>query len=125
MEKPIEAYYQASLKTAQNLDGGPFPAYHSGESWDDTSGKKGSGKKFCHSVISETDFAAQPFRVAVIIPVIHFCGGLEIDKKTSRHKIGFKASSRASTQQKKLLEVYTVTTDWVVILFLIAWFSTA
>ena len=46
MEESIEAYYQASLKSAADPDGGPFPAYPSGKSWDETSGKTGSGKKF-------------------------------------------------------------------------------
>ena len=45
MEKSIEAHYQASLETAKDPDGGPFPAYPSGKSWDEASGKTGSGKK--------------------------------------------------------------------------------
>ena len=48
MEESIAAHYHPSLKTAQDPDGGPFPAYPSGKSWDETSGKKGSGKKFYH-----------------------------------------------------------------------------
>ena len=44
MEESIEAHYQASLKTAKDPDGGPFPAYPSGKSWDEASGKTGSGK---------------------------------------------------------------------------------
>ena len=44
MEKSIEAHYQASLETAKDPDGGPFPAYPSGKSWDEASGKTGSGK---------------------------------------------------------------------------------
>ena len=35
MEESIAAHYQASLKTAQDPDGGPFPAYPSGKSWQD------------------------------------------------------------------------------------------
>ena len=32
-------------------DGGPFPAYPSGKTWDEPSGKTGSGKKFFHNII--------------------------------------------------------------------------
>ena len=55
MEESIAAHYQASLKTAQDPDGGPFPAYPSGKSWDETSGKTGSGKKFYHSRRASSD----------------------------------------------------------------------
>ena len=104
MEESIEADNRASLKTAQNPDGGPFPAYPSGKSWDETSGKTGSGKKFCHSVILRTDFAAQPYSVAIIIPVIHFCMTVWKSMKIQRAwDIGFKTSSRASTQQKRMI----------------------
>ena len=47
-----------------DLDGGPFPAYPSGKSWDEASGKTGSGKVFYHNVMSGADFAAQPYYVA-------------------------------------------------------------
>ena len=49
------------------------PAYPSGKSWDEVSGKMGLGRKFHHNVISGADFAAQPCFVAIIIPVIHYC----------------------------------------------------
>merc|ERR1712136_677436 len=84
MEESIEAHYQASLKTAKDPDGGPYPAYPSGKSWDEASGKTGSGKKFYHNVISGAEFAAQPYYVAIITPVIHYCmGGLEIDENSA------------------------------------------
>ena len=84
MEESIEAHYQASLKTAKDLDGGPYPAYPSGKSWDEASGKTGSGKKFYHNVISGAEFATQPYYVAFITPVIHYCmGGLEIDENSA------------------------------------------
>merc|ERR1719230_967897 len=52
----------------------------SGKSWDECSGKTGSGKKFYHNIIQGSDVKAQPFYVAIITPVIHYCmGGLEID----------------------------------------------
>ena len=40
--------------------------YPSGKSWYEASGKTGSGKKFYHNVISEADFAAQPFMSGVL-----------------------------------------------------------
>ena len=46
MEESIEARIQASLKTARDPDGGPYPVYQSGKTWYDVSGKTGSGKKF-------------------------------------------------------------------------------
>ena len=45
MEESIEAHDQASLRTAADPDGGPYPAYPSGKSWDEASGKTVSGKK--------------------------------------------------------------------------------
>ena len=59
MEESIAAPCQASLKTAKVPDGGPFPAYPSGNSWDEASRKMGSGKKFYHNAISEADFTAR------------------------------------------------------------------
>ena len=50
MKESIAAHYQTSLKTAQDPDGGPFPAYPSGKSWDEVPGKTGSGKKFHRNV---------------------------------------------------------------------------
>merc|ERR1712078_436304 len=39
----------------------------------------GSGKKFYHNVIPGSQVAAEPFYVAIITPVIHYCmGGLEV-----------------------------------------------
>merc|ERR1712146_545136 len=61
-------------------DGGSYPAYPSGKSWDEPSGKTGSGKKFYHNIIDGSAVKTQPFYVAIITPVIHYCmGGLEID----------------------------------------------
>merc|ERR1719284_1579047 len=77
-----EAHYQASLKMAKDPEGGPWPAYPSGKSWDEASGKTGSGKKFYHNVIPGSQVAAEPFYVAIITPVIHYCmGGIEINAK--------------------------------------------
>merc|ERR1712166_1527227 len=75
-----EAHYQASVKTEKDPDGGSWPAYPSGKSWDEASGKTGSGKKFYHNAIDGSKVAAEPFYVAIITPVIHYCmGGLEIN----------------------------------------------
>merc|ERR1719162_2609960 len=75
-----EQHYQAAKKTESNPDGGPHPAYPSGKSWDEASGPSGSGKKFYHNIIPGSQVASEPFYVAIITPVIHYCmGGLEID----------------------------------------------
>merc|ERR1712203_1139330 len=75
-----EKHYQAAKKTEKDPDGGSWPAYPSGKSWDEASGKTGSGKKFYHNIISGSQVKAEPFYVAIITPVIHYCmGGLEID----------------------------------------------
>merc|ERR1712187_824058 len=41
-----EQHYQAAKKQEKDPEGGPFPAYPSGKTWDEPSGKTGSGKKF-------------------------------------------------------------------------------
>ena len=55
--KPID---QASLKSAKDRDGEPYPAFASEKSRTEASGKTGSEKKFYHNVSSGADFAAQP-----------------------------------------------------------------
>merc|ERR1719299_396102 len=73
-----EAHYQAAKKTEKDPEGGPWPAYPSGKSWDEPSGKTGCGKKFYHNIIPGSRVATEPFYVAIITPVIHYCmGGLE------------------------------------------------
>jgi succinate dehydrogenase/fumarate reductase flavoprotein subunit len=75
-----EQHYQAAKKTEKDPDGGSFPAYPSGKSWDEPSGKTGSGKKFYHNIIPGSAVKTEPFYVAIITPVIHYCmGGLEVD----------------------------------------------
>merc|ERR1712232_1096139 len=70
----------ASKKHEKDPEGGSWPAYPSGKSWDEASGKTGSGKKFYHNVIDGSKVASEPFYVAIITPVIHYCmGGLEVD----------------------------------------------
>merc|ERR1712217_909398 len=74
-----DAHYEAAKKTEKDPDGGNFPAYPSGKSWDEPSGKTGAGKKFYHNIIPGSAVATEPFYVAIITPVIHYCmGGLEI-----------------------------------------------
>merc|ERR1719146_234131 len=74
-----QQHYEASQKAAKDPDGGSWPAYPSGKSWDAASGPTGSGKKFYHNVIPGSQVAAEPFYVAIITPVIHYCmGGLEV-----------------------------------------------
>merc|ERR1719207_222 len=80
LEEATEQHYQAATKTQQDPDGGMWPAYPSGKSWDEASGKTGSGKKFYHNIIPGDRVATEPFFVAIITPVIHYCmGGLEVD----------------------------------------------
>jgi len=80
LEASHEAHYQAAKKTEKDPDGGAWPAYPSGKSWDECSGKTGSGKKFYHNIIPGSAVKSEPFYVAIITPVIHYCmGGLEID----------------------------------------------
>merc|ERR1719163_596255 len=72
-----EKHYQAAKKMEKDPEGGPFPAYPNGKSWDEASGPTGSGKKFYHNIIPGSAVATQPFYVAIITPVIHYCmGGL-------------------------------------------------
>jgi len=71
---------EAAMKQEKDPEGGSWPAYPSGKCWDEVSGKTGSGKKFYHNIIQGSEVKAQPFFVAIITPVIHYCmGGLEID----------------------------------------------
>merc|ERR1719491_2472692 len=80
LEKTHDDHYQAAKKTEKDPDGGSWPAYPSGKSWDEASGPTGSGKKFYHNIIPGSAVAKEPFFVAIITPVIHYCmGGLEIN----------------------------------------------
>merc|ERR1712014_99244 len=77
-----DQHYQAAKKTEKDPDGGSWPAYPTGKSWDDASGPTGSGKKYYHNVIPGSQVAAEPFYVAIITPVIHYCmGGAEVNAK--------------------------------------------
>merc|ERR1712223_262989 len=77
--KTHNIHYESAKKTEKDPDGGSWPAYPSGKSWDEPSGKTGSGKKYYHNIIPGSKVASEPFYVAIITPVIHYCmGGLEI-----------------------------------------------
>merc|ERR1719281_233339 len=77
-----EAHYQSAKKAEKDPEGGPWPASPSGKSWDEPSGKTGSGKKFYHNIIDGAKFPTEPFYVAIITPVIHYCmGGFETTVK--------------------------------------------
>merc|ERR1719450_374351 len=78
--KTHDEHYEAAKNTEKDPDGGSWPACPSGKSWDEASGKTGSGKKFFHNIIPGSAVKAEPFYVAIITPVIHYCmGGLLID----------------------------------------------
>merc|ERR1719230_1996448 len=87
-----QQHYEASQKAAKDPEGGSWPAYPSGKSWDAASGPTGSGKKFYHNIISGSAVKSEPFYVAIITPVIHYCmGGLEIDTDSAVLGPGKKA----------------------------------
>merc|ERR1719219_2025088 len=80
LEETHEAHFQSAKKTEKDPNGGSWPAYPSGKSWDEASSKTGSGKKFYHNILPGSAVKTEPFYVAIITPVIHYCmGGLEID----------------------------------------------
>merc|ERR1712187_656682 len=82
LEDAHQQHYEASQKAAKDPEGGKWPAYPSGKSWDDASGPTGSGKKFYHNVIPGSKVATEPYYVAIITPVIHYCmGGSEVNAK--------------------------------------------
>merc|ERR1711972_1045554 len=82
LEESTEQHYQASQKAAKDPEGGSWPAYPSGKSWDAASGPTGSGKKFYHNVIPGSKVATEPYYVAIITPTIHYCmGGAEVNAK--------------------------------------------
>merc|ERR1712207_118237 len=70
LEEEHEKHFQAAKKQEKDPDGGSFPAYPSGKTWDEPSGKTGSGKKFFHNIIPGSAVATQEFFVAIITPVI-------------------------------------------------------
>ena len=51
LEQAHDDHYRAARRTEKDPDGGSWPAYPSGKSWDEASRKTGSGKKFYHNII--------------------------------------------------------------------------
>lgn len=84
VETIIEEHRQhkeAADKQEKDPEGGPYPAYPNGKSWDKPSGETGVGKKFFHNVLAPEKFATEPFNVAFVTPVIHYCmGGVRINE---------------------------------------------
>merc|ERR1712063_141395 len=79
-----DQHHLASQKQASEPDGGPYNAYPDGKSWDHASGKTGSAKKFFRNVLPGSAVRTEPFYVAIITPVIHYCmGGLEVNTDSS------------------------------------------
>ena len=72
---PLDVTKPGEALLSARCSGGPFPAYPSGKTWDEPSGKTGSGKKFFHNIIDGSKVATEPFYVAIITPVIHYCMG--------------------------------------------------
>jgi len=60
----------ATYEAHYDKDGGFLSAYPSDTSWDEANGKIGSGKKFCHYIISGSAVKTEQFYVATIMPVI-------------------------------------------------------
>ena len=50
-----------STSSDEDPEGGPFPAYPSGKTWDEASGKTGVGKKFFHNIIEGSKVKTEPF----------------------------------------------------------------
>jgi succinate dehydrogenase/fumarate reductase flavoprotein subunit len=67
------AHFEAAKMQEKDPEGGKWQAYPSGKCWDEASGKTGSGKKFYHNVLEGSKVLAEPFYVAIITPVIHYC----------------------------------------------------
>lgn len=83
LENAHRIHAEAAAKQEKDPEGGPYPAYPSGKTWDEPSGKTGSGKKFFHNVLAPEKVATEQFYVAIVTPVIHYCmGGLYINKES-------------------------------------------
>eukprot|EP00435_Cladocopium_sp_Y103_P065203 s473_g27.t1 len=84
LEATHQSHFESAKKQEKDPEGGPFPAYPSGKTWDEPSGQTGSGKKFFHNIIDGSKVKTEPFYSAIITPVIHYCmGGLEIDEDSA------------------------------------------
>jgi cytochrome b involved in lipid metabolism len=80
LEDTHEAHFQAARSTERDPDNGPWNGYPAGKSWDRASGLSGKGKRFFKNCIPGSQVCTEPFYVAIITPVLHYCmGGLEVD----------------------------------------------
>ena len=87
LETTHQEHFEAAKKQEKDPEGGPFEAYPSGKTWDQASGATGVGKKFFHNYIEGSkarafsapwpwrEVKSEPFYVAIITPVIHYCMG--------------------------------------------------
>merc|ERR1712187_47173 len=99
-----QRHFEAGKKMEKDPEGGPFPAYPSGKCWDEPSGKTGSGKKFYANLLEGSKVPDEPFYVAIITPVIHYCmGGLlttpdgeVVGKKSSKALPGLYVAGEAA-----------------------------
>ena len=76
-------FYKSGAALAQDLDGGPFPAYPSGKSWSKASDMTGSGKKFYHNVqdwfrkkFYHKDISGADFATLGVLQAARFAGTL-------------------------------------------------
>ena len=123
MWESIEAQIQASLNTAQDHDGGPYPVYPSCKSRDETSREMGSGKKFFHNAISGAGFATQPTlsQLSLQSSITAWAAW-----KSMRNQQSWALTERQSgvcTQLVRSREACTATIDWEATLSWIALFS--
>ncbi|KAF4748631.1 hypothetical protein FOZ62_029079 [Perkinsus olseni] len=71
LEDSFRVNNECAVKMAQDPEGGSYPAYPSGKSYDKW------GKKFYHNTPTDIN---DSFHVAIVTPVIHYCmGGLKVD----------------------------------------------
>ena len=85
LEDTHQAHYEAAKKTEKDPDGGSWPAYPSGKSWDEASGKTGSGKKFYHNIIPgdkvDCGLKARPSQIHLSAPFDTFTSYQEITRR--------------------------------------------
>ena len=95
----------------------PYPAYPSGKSWDEASGKMGLGE-----VLPQRHFGSRLLCCNCLSsdPLLH--GRLEMDK-IQQCSTRIPSPFLPSTQLERLQEVCTATTDWEAILCWIEWFT--
>merc|ERR1712190_145084 len=78
LEAAHEAHDQASRSASSSSSSAPYPGYPSGRSWDEASGRLGTGKTMFRNTIPGAAVRSEAFHVAIVTPVIHCClGGLE------------------------------------------------